>query len=74
MHFLQSHLDYFPENCEDYSEQQNERFHHDIKTMEARYQGHWGINMLADYCWCLKRDEPITLHKRKASRTFFLGK
>ena len=66
MHFLQSHLDYFPENCGDYSEEQGERFHQDIKTMETRYQGRWDINMLADYCWCLKRDEPITLHKRKA--------
>ena len=74
MHFLQSHLDYFPENCGNYSEEQGERFHQDIKMMETRYQGCWDINMLADYCWCLKCDEPITLHKRKASQTSFLGK
>ena len=74
IHFLQSHLDYFPENCRDYSEEQGERFHQDIITMETRYQGRWDINMLADYCWCLKHDEPITLFKRKASRTSFLGK
>lgn len=74
MHFLQSHLDYFPANCGDYSEEQGERFHQDIKTMETRYQGRWDINMLADYCWCLKRDEPTSLHKRKSSRTSFLGK
>ena len=74
MHFLQSHLDCFPENCGDYSEEQGERFHQDIKTMETRFQGRWDINMLADYCWCLKRDEPIIFHKRKASRTSFHGK
>lgn len=74
MHFLQSHLDYFPENCGDYSEEQGERFHQDIKTMEARYQGRWDINMLADYCWCLKRDEPTAHYKRKSSRTSFLAK
>ena len=74
IHFLQSHLEYFSENCGDYSEEQGERFHQDIKTKETRYQERWDINMLADYCCCLKRDEPITLQKRKASRTSFLGK
>ncbi|GBP82684.1 hypothetical protein EVAR_27009_1 [Eumeta japonica] len=24
--------------------------------MEKRYQGKWSLNMLADYCWTLKRD------------------
>ena len=35
MHFLQSHLDYFPKNCGDYSEEQCERFRLHIKTMES---------------------------------------
>ena len=55
MHFLRSHLDYFPENCGDFSEEQGERFHQDIRQMEERYQGRWDVNFLADYCWCLKR-------------------
>ncbi|EFN78793.1 hypothetical protein EAI_16704, partial [Harpegnathos saltator] len=38
LHFLHSHLDYFPENLEDYSEEQGERFYRDIKEMECRYQ------------------------------------
>ena len=37
MHFLHSHLDYFPENCDDYSEEQGERFYQDISCMEERY-------------------------------------
>lgn len=47
VHYLQSHLDRFPENLEDTCEEQGERFHKDIKTMEDRYQGRW--NIVADY-------------------------
>ena len=50
IHFLSSHLNYFPDNCGDYSEEQGERLHQDIATMENRYQGPISINMLADYC------------------------
>ncbi|GBO11908.1 hypothetical protein AVEN_227220-1 [Araneus ventricosus] len=39
VHFLDSHLDYFPENLGAVSEEQGERFHRDIKEMERRYQG-----------------------------------
>ena len=39
VHFLHSHLDYFPENLGAMSEEQGERFHQDLKTMEKRYQG-----------------------------------
>lgn len=72
MHFLSSHLDYFPENCGDFSEEQGERFHQDIRVMEERYQGRWDVNMLADYCWCLKRDSPDVHHRRKSVRKSFL--
>jgi hypothetical protein len=53
LHFLHSHLDYFPENFhldyfpEDFgalSEEQGERLHQDIE-MERRYQGPWDISM-----------------------------
>jgi len=39
LHFLDSHIDYFPMNLGAYSEEQGERFHQDIKEMERRYQG-----------------------------------
>jgi len=71
MHFLSSHLDYFPKNCGDLSEEQGERFHQDIRVMEERYQGQWDVNMLADYCWCLKRDVPEAEHKRKSLKRPF---
>ena len=39
LHYLFNHLDYFPENLGDVTEEQGERFHQDIRTMEDRYQG-----------------------------------
>ena len=38
VHFLDNHLERFPENLGDFSEEQGERFHQDIKFMEERYQ------------------------------------
>jgi len=72
VHFLHSHLDYFPDNLGDYSEEQGERFHQDIKNMEKRYQGKWNISMMADYCWCLKRDCTQELYTRKSKRAKFM--
>ena len=42
LHYLDSHLDTFPDNLGDVSEEQGEKFHQDIKIMEDRYQGRWG--------------------------------
>ncbi|GBL95060.1 hypothetical protein AVEN_188807-1 [Araneus ventricosus] len=36
VHFLDSHLDYFPENLGAVSEEQGERFYEDVKEMERR--------------------------------------
>ena len=54
--FLHSHLDFFPENCDEVSDEHRERFHQDISSMEKRYQGKWNCATLADYCWTLARD------------------
>ena len=64
IHFLHSHLKFFPENLGAVSDEQGERFHQDIRTMETRYQGRWNPSMLGDYCWFLTRDD-ATEHKRK---------
>lgn len=71
LHFLDSHLDYFPANLGAYSEEQGERFHQDICAMESRYQGRWNVNMMADYCWSLKRHNPGVVHKRKSLKRQF---
>jgi len=68
IHFLQSHLDFFPENCGAVSDEHGERFDQHISSMENRYQGKWNCAMLADYCWTLARDAPTIEYKRQAKR------
>ena len=71
IHFLDAHLDFFPENLGAVSDEHGERFHQDVATMEKRYQGKWSPNMLADYCWTLVRDAAGTKYRRKTSVTKF---
>jgi len=71
LHFLNAHIDYFPENLGSLSEEQGERFHQDIKEMERRYQGRWDVSMMADYCWCLKRETEKHSYKRKSNKFSF---
>ena len=68
LHFLHSHLDKFPEILGDVSDEQGERFHQDVKTIEKRYQGRWDQHMMADYCWNLERDCVAVCHRRKSSK------
>ena len=71
LHFLHSHLKFFPENLGAVSDEQGERFHQDIQLMENRYQGFWNESMMGDYCWMLYRDNPDKVFKRKSySRRF----
>jgi hypothetical protein len=71
VHFLDSHLDFFPENLGTVSDQHGEIFHQDIYNMEKRYQGKWSLSMLADYCWTLKRDVPQVTNSRKSTTVTF---
>ena len=60
IHYLFSYMDWFPENLGSISDEQGKRFHQDLKEMETRYQGHWDVVMMVDYCWNLKRDFSAT--------------
>lgn len=71
LHFLHSHLDFFPQNLGAVSDEQGERFHQDIATMEKRYSGRWNEGMLADYCWNIIRVTPETEYKKKRPKTTF---
>jgi hypothetical protein len=51
IHTLYSHLDFFPNNCGMASDEQGERFHQEIATMDKR-----STSMLAKYCWTLIRN------------------
>jgi len=67
VHFLHSHVDYFPDNLGAYSEDQGEKFHQDLLTMEICYQWRSSVNMLADYCWMPKL-ETSNIGKRKSKK------
>ena len=66
MHFLHSHLDFFPPNLGKVSDKQGERFHQDISIIEGRYQGHFDANMMGDFCWYLQCESKGSSYKRKA--------
>ena len=67
IHFLGLHLNYFPDNCGYYSEEQGGQCYQDIAIMENRYQGSMTINMLADYCWSLKRNVTDSIYNKKTN-------
>ena len=71
IHFLESHLDFFPENFGEVNDEHGERFHQDILAMGKRYQGKWISSMLADYCWTLNRDVPEANYRRKSYASTF---
>ena len=56
VHYVFSHLDHFPTNLGDLSEELGERFHQDIYVMEEKHQGRWNAHMMVDYCWSLQPD------------------
>ena len=60
IHFLHSHLNFFPQNHVAVSDEHGERFHQDMMKMEANYRGKWSPSMMADFCWMLKRNLNVT--------------
>lgn len=66
IHTLKDHLDVFPENLGAVSDEHGEKFHQEIKTMEQRYAGKSTINMLAEYCWSIKKVETGELYTRQS--------
>ena len=64
IHFLHSHLDFFPENLGAVSDEQGERFHQDLKIFEDRHKGFWDAGMLGDYCWSILRETDQRNYKK----------
>jgi hypothetical protein len=71
IHFLHSHLDFFPQNLGAVNDEHGKRFHQDIDVTGKRYQGKWSVNKLSDYCWSIIKDVPETNYKRKSTATNF---
>jgi hypothetical protein len=68
IHFLSSHLDFFPENCGSVSDEHGESFHQDIEAMEGRCKGKCSSSVLADYCWTLMSDTSNSMFNRQAKK------
>jgi hypothetical protein len=66
IHFLHSHLDFFPTYLGDVSKKCGGRFHLNISTMEKCYQGKWN----PDYCWQIKRGAPYTTRGNQVEKYF----
>ena len=71
VHFLMSHMDFFPDNMGSVSDEHGERFHQDVSVVEKRYKGKWSPAMLADFCWMLQRDAPDVAYKRASRAKHF---
>jgi len=66
IHFLETHLDFFPENLGEVNDEHSERFQQEIMAMEKWYRGKWTSSMLADYCWTLKINVLEAKYRRKS--------
>lgn len=68
LHLLVVHLNEFPENLGDVSDEHGERAHQQMKYMEKRFFKKDTKVALADYIWTLSRQKP---RKHKGKTVFF---
>lgn len=71
IHFLESHLEFFPDNLGQLSDEQGERAHQDLKRLEQRYDGKHLKSGMADYCWSLYRTGHVGFIEGKTKRQYF---
>ena len=71
VHYLYSHLDRFPDNLDDLSEKQGERFHQDLRTMEEQHWRHCDTHMMESNCWNIDRDYRVGISLQDVSETPF---
>jgi hypothetical protein len=57
-----------PEICGAVSDEQGERFHQVISSIEKRYEGKLNCAILADCWWTLARDDRSIEYKRQAKQ------
>ena len=71
LHILHSLIDEFKDNSGDYSEEQGERFHQDVKSFEERYKGQYKGNMMGDNIWNLLRESDLTYNRQFCKKISF---
>ena len=74
LHFLRSHIQFFPENLGVVSDEHGERFHQDIAVVETTYKEKSNANMMGDYCWfCRNRVKQNIIAVQSVSKDNRLG-
>ena len=71
IHFLHSHLNFFPDKLGDVYDEHGERFHHDISDIEIRCEGKPNNKMMDNYCWYLQRESDALLRRKVRSQKHF---
>ena len=71
LHIFHSHIGEFNDNLGDYSEEQGERFHQDVKSFEERYKGQCNENMMGDYICNLLRESDLTYNRQSRKKISF---
>ena len=66
------HTEYFLESPGDLMEENDERFHQKMKTMEAMHLERWDVTMMANYCWYPRSNFESSLAARKSNRKKFI--
>lgn len=70
MHSLLCHLERFPSNLGNFSDEQGERAHQDLMDIEKRFKGRNNVNALGTYCWELVRCiDPETHSRQQKTKT-----
>lgn len=73
LHLVRSHLNKFPANVSQSSDEMGERFHQDLKMIEKRFAGKNMINALSDYCWSLTRETDGSSFRALKKKTCFFS-
>lgn len=71
IHFLESHLDFFPKNLGEFSDEHGEKFHQEIALIEGRFKGKNSCRMLEEYLWTICRSN-CSINKRKCNKSVYV--
>lgn len=65
---MHSHADYFAQSLSSVSHKYYERFRQYMREMDKRCQDGWILNMIADHCWKLKKENTCVESCRKQAK------
>ena len=73
LHVQHCHIDELKDNMGDYSEEQAERFHQDVKSFEKRNKSQYNESMMGECIWNLVRESELTYNWQSRKKTSFLS-